>query len=234
MAETGRKDVRICVAIAKRTVREAVEAARTAALAADVIEIRLDYLSKIDIAPFFSTLKKPLLFTNRAVWEGGRFAGTEDARIAPLLEAVEQKASYVDLEVLAPDKSHNRLRAEIRPGATRLISSWHNFSETPQYTELIDKLSLMRDKGADIGKIVTMAHDHLDVLRVLRLQEEAAQLKFPLIAFCMGGPGVISRLATLELGGYMTYCSADGEEGTAPGQLTVQRLGELLTLLHNG
>jgi 3-dehydroquinate dehydratase-1/3-dehydroquinate dehydratase/shikimate dehydrogenase len=208
-----------------------VEAVRTAAQAADVIEIRLDYLHKIDVSPFFNTVDKPLLFTNRAVWEGGRFTDSEDERLASLLAVVERNTSYVDLEVLAPDSSHDRLRAGLENSSTQLILSWHNFSNTPSYQELADKLTLMCDKGADIGKIVTMAHDHLDVLRVLRLQEEAARLKFPLIAFCMGAPGVISRLATLELGGYMTYCSADGEEGTAPGQLTVSTLGNILALL---
>jgi 3-dehydroquinate dehydratase-1/3-dehydroquinate dehydratase/shikimate dehydrogenase len=211
-----------------------VEAACTAALAADVIEIRLDYLHTIDVAPFFNSVDKPLLFTNRPAWEGGRFKGSEEVRLGSLLAVVERNASYVDLEVLAPKPSHKRLRTQLEKSKTRLILSWHNFEKTPAYTELADSVSLMQDKGADIGKIVTMAHDHLDVLRVLRLQEEAARLKFPLIAFCMGDPGVISRLATLELGGYMTYCSADGTEGTAPGQLTVKRLGELLALLHNG
>ena len=46
----------------------------------------------------------------------------------------------------------------------------------------------MQEQGADIGKIVTTAKDYVDVLHVLSLQEKAAELDFPLIAFCMGTP----------------------------------------------
>jgi len=221
------------VAIAKETVPEALDEARKMALAADVIEIRLDYLKEIDVAPFSVSVHKPLLFTNRPAWEGGRYTGNEEVRIVSLAEAVEQQAAYVDLEVLAPNSSHDRLRDKLDHSTTRLILSWHNFKETPNYIKLIDIFTLMQDKGADIAKIVTMAHDYLDVLRVLRLQEEAARLEFPLIAFCMGAPGVISRIATLELGGYMTYCSADGDQGTAPGQVSVGALRDIISRLHS-
>ncbi len=224
--------MRICVAVARETIADALAVARRMTSAADVIEIRLDYLQAIDVDPFPAAIKTPLLFTNRAVWEGGRFQGDEDARIDPLVRAVELKAFAVDLEVMASGRSCNRLLAEIDHGATRLILSWHNFAQTPGRAELVDRLAMMRDKGADIGKIVTMAHDYRDVLRVLGLQEDAASFGLPLIAFCMGTPGVISRLATLELGGYMTYCAADGEEGTAPGQLSVGALRDMLERLH--
>ena len=215
---------RICVAVARETVDEALAVAGQVASSADVIEIRLDYLREMDVAPFLAAIGKPLLFTNRPAWEGGRFTGDEDARLAPLLEAVEQEAAYVDLELMAPKESMHRLLAALKQSSTRLIVSWHNFEQTPQRSELLTNLKAMQDNGAHIGKIVTMARDYRDVLRVLQLQEDAAQMHFPLIAFCMGPPGVISRLATLELGGFMTYCAANEDEATAPGQLSVDAL----------
>ncbi|MCK5071561.1 MAG: type I 3-dehydroquinate dehydratase, partial [Desulfocapsa sp.] len=109
--------------------------------------------------------------------------------------------------------------------------SWHNFKDTPSREELVGRMALMQDKGADIGKIITTAHSHQDVLRVLQLQDVAEQLGFPLIAFCMGRPGVISRIATCDLGGYMTYCAVSKEEATAPGQLSVGTLREIHALM---
>jgi 3-dehydroquinate dehydratase-1/3-dehydroquinate dehydratase/shikimate dehydrogenase len=50
----------------------------------------------------------------------------------------------------------------------------------------------------------------------------------------MGRPGVISRLATLELGGYMTYCAASDNEATAPGQLSVVTLRQINSLMTGG
>ena len=132
---------------------------------------------------------------------------------------------------MAPAQSLKRLQTEIENASTRLILSWHNFKKTPDRPELMTKLQAMQEKGAHIGKIVTMAHNFRDVLRVLQLQEDAVRMHFPLIAFCMGRPGVISRLATLELGGFMTYCSANDRQATAPGQLSVAALREIVERL---
>ncbi len=225
---------RICVSIARETVDEGVAVAKTIGPLADVIEIRLDSLRDIEVSPFLEQLSQPLLFTNRPTWEGGGFGGDEEARIAPLVKAIQQGAHYVDLELKAPSDSHNMLLEAIAAGGDsdcRLILSWHNFQETPTKAELVGRLAMIQDKGAHIAKIVTMAHDYHDVLRVLMLQEEAAGMDIPLIAFCMGRPGVISRLATLELGGYMTYCAASENEATAPGQLSVAVLHQIEELM---
>jgi len=50
-------------------------------------------------------------------------------------------------------------------------------------------------------------------------------------AFCMGAAGTISRLATLYLGGWMTYVALAPEQATAPGQLTVHDMHTLTSLL---
>ncbi|MDO8947131.1 MAG: type I 3-dehydroquinate dehydratase [Desulfocapsaceae bacterium] len=226
--------IRICVSIARETVGEGLAVAETISSLADVIEIRLDRLKTISVAPFISQLTKPMLLTNRPIWEGGGFAGDEEVRIAPLLEGVQQGVSYVDLELKAPTSSHKALLEEVENSSSRLILSWHNFQETPTKAELVGRLAMIQDKGAHIAKIVTMAHDYHDVLRVLNLQEEAARMDIPLIAFCMGRPGVVSRVATVELGGYMTYCAAHEDEATAPGQLSVEVLRQIEALMING
>ncbi|MCI5163980.1 MAG: type I 3-dehydroquinate dehydratase, partial [Candidatus Electrothrix sp. AX5] len=85
--------------------------------------------------------------------------------------------------------------------------------------------------GKIIGKIVTTAHSAEDALRVLHLQEQAKAANFPLSCFCMGEPGRITRLATLYLGGYMSYVCLDNAQATAPGQLSLEQLQELTALL---
>ena len=222
---------RICVSIARETVEEGLAVARHISPLADVIEIRLDRLKKIAVAPFISHLTKPLLFTNRPLWEGGGFAGDEEARIAPLIEAVQQGAHYVDLELKAPASSHKAMLAVVENYASRLILSWHNFLETPTKAELVGRLAMIQDTGAHIAKIVTTAHDYHDVLRVLDLQEEAARMDVPKWLTRQKWQGVISRVATVELGGYMTYCAANGDEATAPGQLSVAVLRQIVALV---
>ncbi len=224
-------DRRICVAIGRADMASAVKAAREMSALADVVEIRLDCIVEADVKPFLDAIDRPLLFTNRPIWEGGSFAGPEHERVDLLLAAVHGGAAYIDVELLSPAESLQRLRDSLAGAKTRLILSHHNFRITPTREELIERVSQMQEKGADIGKIVTMAHDYHDVLRVLQLQEEAAARNFPLIAFCMGRAGIISRLATLDLGGYMTYCAVGKEEGTAPGQIAVADLRTIFDIL---
>lgn len=222
---------KICVSLAGADAAHLCEQAQQVADLADVLEIRLDSMTLPEPEKCCSLLRKPLLFTNRPTWEGGQFAGSEEERIAPLLEAVRLRAEYVDLELRAALAGRHRLLEAMESSPTRLIISWHDFKETPAALELKEILHQMLASGAHIGKIVTMAHSPNDVLRVLDLLEQARAAGFCLSCFCMGVAGRISRLATLYLGGYMTYACLNEAQATAPGQISVARLRELNTLL---
>ena len=228
----------VCVAIAAEATAvdpqaEALAAAREAEAKADVIEIRLDSIPQPDTGLFMRELSRPLLFTNRPKWEGGSYAGDEGGRIGLLLDAIAANVAYVDIEVKTEYDLRQEVIARAGEGQTRTIVSWHNFAETPSGVVLEDIFNEQYASGARIGKIVTMAHDSGDVLRVLALQLLAAERDFPLIAFCMGRAGMISRLATVELGGYMTYAAPDSGRATAPGQLRVSALRSMLNTLNN-
>lgn len=220
----------ICVSVAAPTSAEALTAAALAEAAADVIEIRLDYLSSPAVRPFIEKIHKPLLFTNRPAWEGGRFTGDEQSRTNLLIEAVTAGVDYVDIELKADNRIRQQVIAAARKGKTRVIISWHDFKTTASRPALETIFQEQYRSGADIGKIVTMAHSVEDVLRVLNLQVLAREMGFPLIAFCMGRVGMISRVATLELGGFMTYAAPDDGLPTAPGQLPASFIKKFLTL----
>ncbi|MDF1614204.1 type I 3-dehydroquinate dehydratase [Desulfurivibrio dismutans] len=230
---------RLCVSIARRTVDEALPAATAAGRTADMIEIRLDALRDRNTAmaavnSLPAAVATPLLFTNRAAWEGGEAREPEQQRLAPLLAALADNRAWVDIELrTAPDLRRQVIAAARRESAddSRVIVSWHDFAATPDAATLRAILREQHESGADVGKMVTMARSPLDVLRVLALQEQAAELDFPLIAFCMGESGKISRLATCLLGGFMTYAAEDDGAATAPGQLPASTLRQLEQLL---
>ncbi len=215
---------KICVAIGTKNIHDALAAAKNVEELADVIEVRLDLIDGAAVAPFLEEIDIPLLFTNRPTWEGGRYEGDEETRIAPLVEAIENGAAYVDLELAAPNDSWGQLLIKSEELATKVICSWHNFQSTPSQTVLEDRLQEVMASGADIGKIVTTAHNKLDALRALSLLQRAGENEFPLIAFSMGEAGIISRVSTCALGGYMTYCAPDRGEMVASGQLTVSSM----------
>jgi len=224
--------MRICVSLGEKSLQEALEKAQRLAIQADVIEVRLDLLDEMAIDPFLKEIETPLLFTNRPEWEGGKYHGEEKDRLAPLLEAAQNGASYIDLELRAEQHSWSTLLEACADTSTRIIASWHDFKATASETVLTTILQQMRDSGAHIGKIVTTAHGYRDVLSILHLLAVSAEMDFPLIAFAMGEAGKISRAASPVLGGYMTYCSADHGQQTAPGQIKISDMREIYRILY--
>lgn len=215
---------KICVSVAERDADRALAVAAESAAQAAVLEIRLDAMERPVIGPFVEKIDVPILFTCRPAWEGGSFTGTEEARFALLEEAAKGGAAYVDVELRADIKLRQHLLAVAAEHQVKVIISWHDFKNTASRQALQSIFQEQYRSGADIGKIVTMASNFHDVLRVLALQDDASEMAFPLCAFCMGKAGMVSRVATLELGGFMTYAAPDHGPATAPGQLSVSAL----------
>lgn len=198
----------------------------------DVVEIRLDAMPDPHPEEWMSRISLPVLVTNRPTWEGGTFAGSEQERIALLGRAIRAGASYVDLELACDESLRADLLAVAASCQTKVILSHHDFFTTPDSPELEAILrEMMAIPGIHGGKMVTMATTVADMLRLPGLQQIAMDAGFPLSAFAMGPIGKISRLATLYMGGYMTYVSPDKNSATAPGQLTVLELTELKKIL---
>ncbi|WP_319587738.1 type I 3-dehydroquinate dehydratase [uncultured Desulfobulbus sp.] len=221
----------ICASVMAGESTDILAAVSSVAALADVIEIRLDGLRDPRIASCIASLPKPVLVTNRPTWEGGRFTGSEKERIDLLCQALQWGARYVDIELLAAPDLRARIQRKAKKHGAQVIISNHDFQGTPNAEHLRATLQQMTSSGADIGKIVTTAASPEDALRILSLQEVAMAAHFPLSAFAMGAHGAISRLATLYLGGFMTYAALSPEQATAPGQITVQNLYTLLSLL---
>lgn len=224
---------KICVSIAERDLSRALLTASKAAVQADVVEIRLDSLDVPDFAAFINRLSGiPLLFTCRPEWEGGGFRGSEEERIGILAAAASAGAAYVDIELRTAEALRTHLIKQASHSGAKVIVSWHDFKTTASSQALASILQEQYRSGADWGKIVTTARDFRDVLRVLALQETATEIGFPLCAFCMGRIGVISRVATLELGGAMTYAAPDDGQVAASGQLSLAAMRGIRELLH--
>lgn len=200
----------------------------------DVVEIRLDLMAQPEVANCITCLPDiPLLFTNRPLWEGGKYSGTEKDRITVLQDAIAADVAYIDIELDTDTKLRNEVILAAKDRQTAVIVSNHNFTETPTTQVLEDTLQHMMDSGADIGKIVTTAQEPTDVIRVLSLLQLSHANQFQLSAFCMGAVGRISRLATLYLGGCMSYVAVDDLSATAPGQFTTEQFHSLIHLFEN-
>ena len=144
-----------------------------------------------------------------------------------LLRAIEAGARYVDVEIEVQKQLSKRIRSAAHESGTVFIRSYHDFAGTASVEELHSMVEKCRYHGADMVKLVTMAHSQEDVDRVLSLYEwcrtEAgngveALADGGLIAFCMGEAGRQSRVDCLRAGAPYTYAALTAEEAAAPGQ----------------
>lgn len=220
----------ICVSVAADDCVGIIAAVLPVVPLIDVVEIRLDAMKQPGVKECITTILRPVLVTNRPTWEGGLYAGNEQHRIDQLCQALQAGAQYVDVELRTDMDLKTQVLKEARRYGAKVIISSHDFQGTPPFANLLQTLRQMIASGADIGKIVTTATNAEAAVRILALQQEAMASSFPLSAFAMGTSGKISRLATLYLGGFMTYAAISADQATAPGQLSVHDLHALITL----
>src|SRR3989304_130470 len=131
---------------------------------AELVELRLDYISaRVNIQRLIKDRPCPVIITVRREQDGGKYIGSEDARLIMLREAIANGVEDVDLE--------EDIASDIpRFGKTKRIISYHSFRNTPDnLRELHDRLKSM---DADIVKIATMANQPRDNLRVLAMMRE--------------------------------------------------------------
>lgn len=216
---------KFCVPIVETSVERAHTAIKEADRLADLIELRVDYLRRVDLALLLGNSQKPLIVTNRRKEEGGRYRGEERKRVTVLEKAIDLGADYIDVE-LATETSF--LKNLIRnKGKTQVILSFHDFRRTPSLKELQKLFTRMIRLGANVIKIVPFAESWEDNLTVLSLIPFAKKRRQKIVAFCMGEKGKISRVISPFLGAAWTYASLNKDRSSAPGQLTVQELTEI-------
>ena len=219
----------MCICIAENSLEGARAAIDRAIPHADLIEIRADYLAEPDLVPILTQRTKPFIVTNRRKEEGGRFEGEERKRLQILIQAMDQGADYIDVEMGSEEVLLQSLIEEQRRNCekTELLLSYHDFRETPSSPALYDLFDRMIEIKAKIVKIVTFAQSYEDNLRILSLIPYAKKRGQEIIAFCMGEKGKVSRVLAPMMGAAWVYASWNHGRGSAPGQLTAQELREL-------
>ncbi|MGQ3683617.1 MAG: shikimate dehydrogenase [Candidatus Loosdrechtia sp.] len=206
----------ICIPIIASTMEDALKDTEEASSVADCVELRLDCIKKPDLRLLLERCTKPVIVTNRPVREGGMFDGSEEDRVALLKLALELQVDYVDIE------HDSRDRVQCSPESkTKLIVSYHNFRETPD--NLMDIYRKLRQSHADIIKIVTYARSITDNIRIYQLLQEGMGTT-PIISFCMGEYGNISRILYKIFGSYLTFASLRSGKESAPGQINIHEM----------
>ena len=211
-------------------------AADEVAAGARLIEWRVDALAEdpSGLACILRLVRQspvPCIVTIRGAAEGGGWRGEDTDRVS-MLEAIgtaTEGPRYIDFEQDCLQRSANLRQKvllavdherQVRDLKTGLIESFHDFQTRP--TDLVRRLSRMwEDPACAVAKVAWRARSVRDCLEAFELMRQAPK---PTVVICMGGPGIASRVLSPKFGGFMCYAKAQGDMGTAPGQLTVPQL----------
>lgn len=242
--EIGAGIPKICVPIVGITKGEIIAEAKTFdTIPVDVVEWRADWFEGVfDFDQVLDVLKClrevlgniPILMTFRTSKEGGEKA-IEDTAYAELNIKTAQSGyvDLVDVEVFTGDEIVKQIIEGAHAAGVKVVASNHDFFKTPDKDDIVGRLRKMQDLGADIPKIAVMPQNKKDVLTLLAATEEMVSeyADRPIITMSMAGTGVISRLCGEVFGSALTFGAA--KKASAPGQMGVNDLNTVLTLLHN-
>lgn len=177
---------------------------------ADLVELRLD------LGEFKELPKGKYIITCRRKKDGGLYEGDEEKRIEKIrLFAKKTDAEFVDLEFDLQDRYFDHFDCKI-------IESYHNFTETPNYEFL---RHLVENKRGDYFKIATLGNSIEDWRKIVKLLLEHENV----VAFLMGEDFKFTRIFSAFLGSPLIYCYVGTKK--APGQIELSEAIRILSLL---
>ncbi|HZI94645.1 MAG TPA: shikimate dehydrogenase [Patescibacteria group bacterium] len=197
---------------------------------ADALEVRLDAVPRADPRLLFGGAPRPIIATCRRKADGGLYTGSETKRHEILWEAARAGASYIDIESDVAAGALSSLPGSA-PGIGVIVSH-HDTRGMPRDPDALYR-RMSRVKAAKAVKIVGTAKRPSDAIKVRDLLGRHGRSGPPLISFCMGAPGVISRVMALEWGSWAIYASSGSGQPAASGQLSlpdligVYRIGDI-------
>lgn len=239
--EIGNGKPLICISVMDSEKDEIVtEIKRLIENGAEMIEWRVDAFSGVkspnavrqvlnEIAPLIKDTI--FVFTFRSKEQGGECSLSSD-KVYDLHQVAAEShvADFIDVEYFYTEDADEEVYTLQRMGA-KVISSHHDFHETPSSEVLFMLLEQMRHSNADIVKMAMMPNSTEDVLRLL---EETNRFhkkypKQPLISMSMGKLGMVSRIAGETFGSCVTFGA--GKNASAPGQIEMSKLSNILDAL---
>jgi len=200
----------VCATVTGRTTAD-LRARRDAVQGADLVEVRIDTVEEPDVDGAIGGRALPVVVTCRREDEGGWFCGSEEARRALLLGALERGADYVDLEW-----AHGFDDVVRRRRGRGIVLSMHDFAGCPR--DLDARVDAMAALEPDVIKVAVTVTRLGELGRLAALAARHAGRRLVLVA--MGEAGLPTRLLPGRFGSCWTYAG----EGVAPGQVDVVRL----------
>ena len=232
----------VCVPVMEREkqgiINEIIDLSKSAT---DIIEWRVDAFSDYmnfneireilkAITPYLS--EKIFLYTFRTNAQGG-FGDVTSSQLEDIhdIGAESGVVDLLDLEYFAEEYPMIKIM-KLHEKNIKIVASHHDFDETPDRDVMKMLLENMCAGNADIVKIAVMPQSPEDVLELLSVTNEfyTENPDTPIISMSMGKFGMMSRLCGETFGSCVTF--AANKEASAPGQLEMNKVIEIVDFLH--
>lgn len=205
----------ICAPIKKRDINEVLRMVKKVPKSFDLVEVWINEIKGVDaemIAKICEISRKPLLIKLTELNSG------KDYDFALIKACLNDKVKYVDFEY---DENFNYALIKELVRGKKIMISYHNYANTPLFTDLLELAQKIKEKGADVAKIITKAEKIEDNLITLRLLSNSNVIGIPLISFCTGEMGKMSRLYASKFGSLIDYVLPSEKYRTAEGQILI-------------
>lgn len=232
----------VCVPVMESSKEEILrETRRLEEAHTEMIEWRVDAFENVEspnaIREILNEMKhiikeSILVYTFRSKNQGGcKALSAADIYDIHQVAAESDVVDFIDVEYFEAKNPRKEI-AMLREMGVYVIASHHDFEQTPDPEVIRMLLEQIRESGADVVKLAVMPQNMWDVLHLLeetnRFHENHPD--YPLITMSMGAKGGISRVAGEFFGSCVTFGA--GGQASAPGQLPVKQLEEILHILH--
>ncbi len=232
----------VCVPVMESSKEEILrETRRLEEAHTEMIEWRVDAFENVEspnaIREILNEMKhiikeSILVYTFRSKNQGGcKALSAADIYDIHQVAAESDVVDFIDVEYFEAKNPQKEI-AMLREMGAYVIASHHDFEQTPDTEVIRMLLEQIRESGADVVKLAVMPQNMWDVLHLLeetnRFHENHPD--YQLITMSMGAKGGISRVAGEFFGSCVTFGA--GGQASAPGQLPVKQLEEILHILH--
>jgi len=229
----------ICVPLVNETLKGFFESGiRCKEKGADILEVRLDFLKEsindsllTELLQFKEKISLPINITLRPNWEGGKYKGTEESRMAIIEKCISLGFDYIDLELNIKNEKLATLITKARDNQVKTIVSYHDFQKTPERDEILEKVKQCSTAGGDIAKVVFNCKTYYDCLNVLKAGAMAKKLNLSFSVMGMGVFGSVTRILSPAIGCKIIYANIDENSKVVDGQVEVGILKELWEIL---
>lgn len=234
---------KVCAPLTGRTLQELLDECELVRNSeADLAEWRIDFFEHaLDTGKVLEALTEirkelgdmPLIFSFRTAEEGGE-KSISVRQYVELNKHVAQSGAVqlIDIELFRGEDTVKELVATAKEQQVLTIISNHDFRQTPDALEIINRVEKMLNLGGDIPKVAVMPVKEEDVLTVLQanLQLKKSYPNLQMIMIAMGSPGIVTRMSGEIFGSALTFATV--KHASAPGQVTVSEMKKILRIIH--